>query len=132
MGRDTVNWSERTAFVGFDWASDHHDVIIVNERGTIVEDFRLDDASEGWALFHTKLGSYSNPAVAIETSRGATVERLLEAGCAVYPINPKAAKRYRERKAPRGTKTDRLDAWSLADALRLDGHTWRALKPDDP
>jgi transposase len=70
--------------------------------------------------------------VAIETSSGATVERLLEAGYAVYPINPKAAKRYRERKAPSGTKSDHLDAWSLADALRLDGHTWRPLKPNDP
>ncbi len=49
-----------------------------------------------------------------------------------YPVNPKAAKRYRERKAPSGTKSDRLDAWSLADALRLDGHTWRRLKADDP
>ena len=26
---------------------------------------------------------------------------------------------------PSGSKTDHLDAWSLADALRLDGHTWR-------
>ena len=25
-----------------------------------------------------------------------------------------------------------MDAWSLADALRVDGHTWRLLKPDDP
>ena len=50
----------------------------------------------------------------------------------MYPVNPKSAKRYRERKAPSGTKSDRVDAWSLADALRLDGHTWRILKPDDP
>ena len=60
------------------------------------------------------------------------VERLLGAGYDVYPVNPKAAKRYRERKVPNGTKTDRIDAWSLADALRLDGHTWRPLKPDHP
>jgi transposase len=54
------------------------------------------------------------------------------AGFAVYPINPKAAKRYRERKAPSGAKTDALDAWSLADALRTDGHAWRVLRLDDP
>ena len=56
----------------------------------------------------------------------------MNAGYSVFPINPKAAKRYRERKAPSGTKTDFVDAWSLADALRVDGHAWRALKPDDP
>ena len=71
-------------------------------------------------------------AVAIETSRGPAVERLLELGCTVYPLNPKAASRYRDRKAPSGTKTDRLDAFSFADALRTDGHGWRPLHPEDP
>ena len=48
-----------------------------------------------------------------------------------------AARRYRERKAPAGAKDDQLDAWSVADALRLDGVRpdglgWRRLVPDDP
>lgn len=29
-------------------------------------------------------------------------------------------------------KDDQLDAWSLADALRLDGQGWRALVPEHP
>jgi len=132
MDKGTDSWSERTAFVGFDWASDHHDVVVEDQHGKIVEDFRFDDTAEGWQVLIKKLSKYPDVAVAIETSSGATVERLLEAGYAVYPVNPKAAKRYRERQAPSGTKTDRLDAWSLADALRLDGHTWRPLKSDDP
>jgi transposase len=53
-------------------------------------------------------------------------------GCQVYPLNPKAAQRYRERKAPMGPKSDRMDAWSFGDALRTDGHGWRLLKSDDP
>ena len=125
-------WRECTAFVGFDWAGDHHDVVVVDGEGWIVEDFRFDDTAEGWKSFRKRLSSHPSAAVAIETSSGATVERLLEAGYAVYPVNPHAAKRYRERKAPSGTKTDRFDAWSLADALRLDGHMWRALQPNDP
>ena len=40
----------------------------------------------------------------------------------VYPVHPVAAQSYRERKAPSGTKTDHVDAWGLADALRVDGH----------
>ena len=126
---DTDHWRQRTAFVGFDWAGDHHDVVLVDQYGKIVEDFRFNDTAEGWQLLVKKLNKHSDPAVAIETSSGMTVQRLLEAGYAVYPVNPKAAKRYRERKAPSGTKTDHRDAWSLADALRLDGHTWRQLKP---
>jgi transposase len=70
--------------------------------------------------------------VAIETRCGPAVEHLLEAGCEVFPVNPRAAKHYRQRKAPSGTKTDHIDAWSLADALRVDGHGWRPLKADDP
>ena len=76
--------------------------------------------------------SYPHLAVAIETSQGAAIEQLLESGVIIYPVNPKSAERYRDRKAPSGTKTDFLDAWSLADALRVDGHGWRALKPLDP
>ena len=127
-----MEWTERTTFVGFDWARDHHDVVVVNRDGRVVEEFRFDDTAEGWQRLVKTLREHPHPAVAIETSSGAAVERLLEAGFAVYPVNPHAAKRYRERKAPSGTKTDRFDAWSLADALRMDGQTWRALKPDDP
>ena len=71
-------------------------------------------------------------AAAIETTCGPAVEQLLELGCTVYPLNPKSAQRYRDRKAPSGVKTDRLDALSFADALRTDGHAWRQLKPQDP
>lgn len=127
-----MEWTERNTFVGFDWADDHHEVVVVDREGGIVEEFRFDDSAEGWQLLVRKLSPYPHAAVVIETSSGATVERLLEGGYAVYPVNPKAAKRYRERQAPSGTKSDRFDAWSLADALRLDGHTWRVLKPDDP
>jgi transposase len=70
--------------------------------------------------------------VAIETSCGPAVERLLELGMTVYPINPKAAERFRDRKSPAGVKSDSLDAWCFADALRTDGHGWRELRPLDP
>lgn len=71
-------------------------------------------------------------AVAVETSCGPAVERLLEMGLAVYPLNPKVAERYRDRKSPAGVKSDERDAFSFADALRTDGHGWRPLRPQDP
>jgi transposase len=119
-------------FAGLDWASDHHDVVVVDGQGAVVEDFRIPDTADGWQLLRERLSAYPGLAVAIETSSGPVVERLLDAGYGVFPVNPKAAQRYRERKVPSGTKTDRVDAWSLADALRLDGHTWRPLRSGHP
>jgi transposase len=60
------------------------------------------------------------------------VEQLLEAGMQVYPLNPTSAQAYRQRKAPSGVKDDWLDAWSFADALRVDGQNWKPLRPQDP
>lgn len=132
MDENAKEWSERTAFAGFDWAYDHHDIVVEDRHGKIVDDFRFEETAEGWKLLKERLARHPDVAVAIETSSGAVVERLLEAGYAVFPVNPKAAKRYRERKVPSGTKTDHIDAWTLADALRMDGHGWRPLKPEHP
>jgi transposase len=126
-----------TLFVGFDWASDHHDVVAVDASGQVRLELTLDDTAEGWASLRQKLIGHVGPdlsraAVAVETCNGPAVERLLEMACPVYPLNPKAAQRYRDRKAPVGGKSDRLDAWSFADALRTDGHGWRRLVSDDP
>jgi transposase len=74
---------------------------------------------------------FAGAPLALETSSGPAVDQLLQRGWTLYPVNPKAAERYRERKAPSGTKTDRHDAWSLAEALRTDGHAWRVLLPQD-
>jgi transposase len=124
--------SELTHFAGFDWASDHHDVIIVDTSGKLVADFKFDHSAAGWLLWKEKIAAYPKLGVAIETSFGAVVEQLIDSAVRVYPVNPASAKRYRERKFPSGTKTDRHDAWSLADALRTDGHGWRVLSPKDP
>jgi transposase len=119
-------------FAGFDWAKDKHDVVIVAKDGRIVEQFEFDDTADGWANFQRRIAPYHPLAVAVETRCGAAVDRLLQIGVTIYPIQPMAAQRYRERKAPTGVKDNCLDAWSLADALRLDGHTWRSLQPEDP
>lgn len=125
-------WNQFTHFAALDWAKDHHDVIVVDRQGTVIADFRFEHSFGGWKLFAEKLGSFEAVAVSIETSEGPAVEQLLAAGFDVFPINPKSARRYRERKRPAGSKTDRFDAWSLADALRMEGHGWRQLQPLNP
>ena len=37
-----------THFAGFDWAKDHHDVVIVDRSGRIVIQRRIEDTAEGW------------------------------------------------------------------------------------
>jgi transposase len=125
-------WQELTHYAGFDWARDHHDIVIVDSQGRIVADFRIPHTLAGWQDFRQKISAYPTLGVVIETSQGAAVDQLLQSDLTVYPIHPVAAQRYRERKAPSGNKTDRLDAWSLADALRLDGPQWKTLHPLDP
>ena len=65
-------------------------------------------------------------------ARALSPQQLLESGVALYPISPTSAKAYRQRKVTSGNKTDHVDAWSLADALRVDGHGWKALAKEDP
>ncbi len=52
MDKGTDNWSQRAAFVGFDWASDHHDVVLVDQQGKVVEEFRFGDTAQRPA-FHS-------------------------------------------------------------------------------
>src|SRR6266852_8482376 len=131
-GKVVKPFNEITHYAGFDWARDHHDVVLVDRQGQIVADFRIEHSLAGWQQFRDKIKDYPALGVAIETSQGAAVDQLLQLDCSVYPVNPLRAKSYRERKAPSGNKTDHLDGWSLAEALRTDGHSWKALRPLDP
>jgi transposase len=125
-------WNEITHYAGFDWARDHHAVVILDGNGEMVADFEFDHSLEGWKQFRENTAAWPNLAVAIETSQGIVVDQLLQGGYTVYPVNPVASESYRKRKAPSGTKTDHIDGWALADALRVDGHGWKQLQPMDP
>ncbi|MEI6277750.1 MAG: transposase [Verrucomicrobiae bacterium] len=85
-------------FAGFDWARDHHDVVILDNGGRIVVEFRIEHTATGWKAWKEKIKAFPSLAVAIETSYGAAVEQLLDCDLQVYPVNPMNAKRYRERK----------------------------------
>lgn len=71
-------------------------------------------------------------AVAIEKPHGAVVETLLDAGIAVFAINPKQVDRFRDRHSMSGAKDDSRDAFVLADALITDGHRFQRLQLPPP
>jgi transposase len=125
-------FSAITHFAGFDWGVEKHQICVVDKQGAILFNVSFDNNAQGWAGIAARLAPYPHLAVAIETSCGPAVERLLDLGKQIFPMNPKAAERFRDRKAPSGFKNDDLDAWCFADALRTDGHGWRPLLPLDP
>ena len=68
--------------------------------------------------------------VAIERPDGPVVEALLAAGFEVVVVSSRAVKALRARYGAAGNKSDRSDAYVLADCLRTDGHRWPPLRPD--
>jgi transposase len=126
-----TNWTEHTYFAALDWASDHHDVTVVDRTGGVVAEFRFAHSGDGWKQFSEKIKPFGSCPFTLETSSGAAVDQLLQRGYRLYPLSPQAAKAYRARKAPSGNKTDQLDTWAMADALRTDGHAWRRLVEQD-
>jgi transposase len=125
-------WKEITHFVGFDWAKDHHDVLVLDRDGSIVLRFRFDHSSTGWTLCQEKLAQFPQLAIAVEAGYNLALERLAALGYRVYPVQPRSSKSYRLRRRPSGAKRDPIDCWALAEALRLEGHSWRPLTTPEP
>lgn len=128
----TAEW-----FVGIDWASDAHEVCIVDREGREVERRTVKHAAPPLQAFVAALveragGEPSRVAIGIEVPRGALVEVLVERGFAVYAINPKQLDRFRDRFTTAGAKDDRRDALALADSLRTDAKAYRRIQLDHP
>ena len=126
-------------FVGDDWAEDHHDVELMNERGRVLARARLPEGVAGMARLHELIGEQlgedaedAEVVIGTETDRGPWVSALVAAGYTVYGVNPLQASRYRERHGVSGAKSDRGDAHMLTDMVRTDSHQLRAVAGDSP
>lgn len=123
-------------FCGIDWAERHHDVALVDETGRLLAKRRVPDDVTGFTELTALLAEHAGDAafagvdVAIETDRGLLVAALRAAGHRVFPVNPKAVDRYRDRHAVSGAKSDPGDALVLAHLLRTDRERHRPLPAD--
>jgi transposase len=122
-------------YCGIDWAEDHHDISLVDRDGQLLARRRIgDDAAGLGALLELLAGHGDSPGdlipVAIETPRGLLVACLRATGRPVYPINPMAVARYRDRHSVAGKKSDHGDSFVLANVLRTDMHAHRPLPAD--
>jgi transposase len=121
-------------FVGWDWASETHDVSVLDEEGTVVDRWALPHDATGIDATLQRLRTHGDPGelpVAIETTSGLVVDRLLEAGHPVVPIHPNSFNAARPRWGASRAKSDPGDSYKLADYLRTDGHRLARLDPLD-
>lgn len=116
---------------GIDWAEAHHDAALVDQEGRTLAKIKIDADVGGFSrlleLIAEHGGSPQDTPVAVETEKNLIVVALAGAGFTVYPINPRAVARYRERHVQSGGKSDPRDAVVLAHILRTDRHLHRPL-----
>jgi transposase len=122
-------------YAGIDWSDDKHDVVVLDEAASRVGEREVKHTVKGLNDLNdflqtvTGLEHKEELACIIETNHGLLISSLLEAGFAVYPVNPNTIDR---RRSASGAKTDRIDAYLLAKAGRADFADLRQLKPDSP
>lgn len=119
-------------FGGIDWATDEHAVCVVDDTGAVVDEFVVTHTAAGLKRLCTKLGFHRVRRVAIERPDGPIVDALMTGDFEVVVVASRSVKAFRERYSTSGSKSDRGDAFVLADCLRSDGHRWRSLQPDTP
>lgn len=121
-----------TGFAGVDWATDTHAVCVVDHRGQVIDEFDVTNTGAGLGELCQRIERSGARRVAIERPDGPVVEALIDAGLEVVVVASRSVKALRERYGTSGNKSDRSDAYMLADCLRTDGHRWRSLEPDTP
>ena len=122
-------------FCGIDWASERHAVCVLDGAGTTLNTFQVAHSADGLEQLVTRLRRLGDPAelpVAIERPDGRLVDRLLEAGHPVVPVQANAIKAWRDAEVLSGAKNDPADAAVIAEYLRLRRHRLRSLQPFSP
>jgi transposase len=122
-------------YVGWDWASQTHDVTVLDDTGAVLQRWSFGHNEPGWMSTIHRLRGHGDPAdlpVIIERTSGLVVDRLLEAGHPVVPVHPTSFYAARPRWSASGAKSDPGDSYKLADYLRTDGHRLRRLEPVEP
>jgi hypothetical protein len=121
-------------YLGLDWADEAHAVWVADESGEKIWEGKVAQTAEGLAEFGRRLYEWSSTGVevwaALEKPEGRIVDFLLDHGILVYPVNPKAVDRARDRFRMSTSKSDLFDARVLADFLRTDYGHLRPLMPN--
>jgi transposase len=119
--------------IGVDWADAEHAVWVEDDQGMRVLSRAVPHTAEGLAEWGRWLDEQRAAGVdlwaAIERPDGRVVDFLLDHGVVVYPVNPKALDRARDRFRMSQAKSDPFDAQVLATFLRTDHAHLQPLQP---
>jgi len=117
-----------------DWADEFHQVWVNDPTGKKVTEMTVEQSVKGLSEFGRWLHECQAEGIelwaAIEKPHGRIVDFLLDHGVVVYPVNPKALDRVRDRFRMSRSKSDSFDAYVLAEFLRTDHAHLRALEPN--
>ena len=120
-------------YLGVDWADETHAVWGVDEQGQAVSRRAVAHTADGFSEWGRELDEWRAQGIevwaAIERPEGRVVDFLLDRGVVVYPINPKALDRARDRFRQSRAKSDSFDARVAAEFLRTDHAHLRPLQP---
>lgn len=114
--------------VGIDVAKDKHDCFIISSEGEVLADvFTIPNNMEGFHCLLEKIQGCSSPQDKIKVGLEATghysyniLGFLLDNGLPTYVLNPLHTNLYRKSLSLRKTKTDRVDARTIAAMLMSD------------
>ena len=114
--------------VGIDVAKDKHDCFILSSEGEVLADvFTIANNRDGFELLFQTIRSCARPTDNIKVGLEATghysyniLGFLLENGLHTFLINPLHTNLYRKSLSLRQTKTDRIDARTIASMLMSD------------
>lgn len=111
--------------VGIDIAKDKHDCFIISSEGEVLSDvFTITNSREGFLHLLQRIRDCTTPQDKIKVGLEATghysyniLGFLLDNGLATYVLNPLHTNLYRKSLSLRKTKTDRVDARTIAAML---------------
>ena len=120
-------------YVGIDVAKNKHDCCILGSDGEILfSPFTIQNTLQGFDVLYEKIWSLTQDLDEIKVGLEATghyhlnlLRSLLDNGLASYVINPLHTNLFRKGQSLRKTKTDKVDASSIAMMLLID----KTLKP---
>ena len=114
--------------VGIDVSKDKHDCFILSSEGEVLADvFTIPNSMDGFQLLLEKIRGCVSPQDSIKVGLEATghysynlLGFLLDHGLTTYVLNPLHTNLYRKSLSLRKTKTDRVDARTIAAMLLSD------------
>src|SRR4029434_764247 len=120
-------------YIGVDWGDGEHAVWVEDEQGQRVSASMVAHSPVGFSEWGRQMDEWRAQGIelwaAIERPEGRVVDVLLDHGVRVYPVNPRAVDRARDRSRESGAKDDLFDARVLAGFLRTDHAHLLVLEP---